>query len=234
MGLFNRIHRITVARVETFLQRVEDPELLMPRLVREMDAQLAIAAETEGKAVAALRAAQREATQLERKAASLQDGAAAALKAGDEQTARAALESAIDAETALSSASANVQRAQEVLDQARHARQHVARQLDELKRRRGEIVTRSRVARTRRKINHSIRGGGGSTDSILEAVDRLENAVDEAESELEVFSRLDGDGAVNASLEQRLEQLGRSARVDERLEALKRQLAGESTVRQGQ
>ena len=30
MGLFQRLHRITIGRIEAFLDRVEDPELVLP------------------------------------------------------------------------------------------------------------------------------------------------------------------------------------------------------------
>ena len=53
MGLISRIRRITVSRIENFLNTVEDPEVLFPQLVREMEDQVRAAISAETKALAA-------------------------------------------------------------------------------------------------------------------------------------------------------------------------------------
>ena len=45
MGVFTRLHRVTVGKIEVFLSRFEDPELVFPVLVKEMEEQLNAAAE---------------------------------------------------------------------------------------------------------------------------------------------------------------------------------------------
>ena len=63
MGLIQRIRRLTVARIENFLNTVEDPEVIFPQLVREMEDQVRAAISAETKALTALKAAEREACQ---------------------------------------------------------------------------------------------------------------------------------------------------------------------------
>ena len=56
MGLISRIRRITVSRIENFLNTVENPEVLFPQLVREMEDQVRAAISAETKALAACKA----------------------------------------------------------------------------------------------------------------------------------------------------------------------------------
>ena len=67
MGLINRIRRITLSRIENFLNTVEDPEVLFPQLVREMEDQVRAAVSAETKALAACKSAARDTDRIRRK-----------------------------------------------------------------------------------------------------------------------------------------------------------------------
>ena len=61
----------------------------------------------------------------------------------------------------------------------------------------------------------------GSSDSILDAVARLESQLEEAEAELEIQASFTGEGTASASLEKRLQELSNEAEIDRRLAQLK-------------
>ncbi len=42
MGLINSLKRITSARLDAFLDSVEDPEILLPRLVKELQGKVGV------------------------------------------------------------------------------------------------------------------------------------------------------------------------------------------------
>ncbi len=227
MGLFARLHRITVGRVEAFLARAEDPEIIFPQLVREMEDQLRLATDAEAKAAAAVKAAQRDLRTAAESGQRMHRGAALALQQGDEATARKALAAQIDAERSAAQAHDAVGGAEATRLQAEGARQQIQRQLEELRSKRNEILTRSRVAQTRQKIQRTVGGSAGTTDTILDAVARLEAGVEEVEAELEIQSRLTGGPATGPSLEARLSELEGQAQIESRLAELRRSVEGE-------
>lgn len=227
MGLFTRLHRVTIARIESFFDRVEDPEVMFPQLVREMEEQLREATDAEAKAAAALKGAQRELENARERIEKLGRGAQLAVKGGDETTAREAVSAQIDAERTAASAGENVERAKKTAAHASAARKRIQQQLEELRSRKEEIITRSRVAKTRQNIQQTVSGAGGGTDSILDAVARLEAGVEEAEAELEIQAAVVGDSTVSPSLEQRLDDLDRDAEIEKRMEQLRKQVGNE-------
>lgn len=225
MGIFRRLHRITLGRIETFLDRAEDPEMVFPVLLKEMQDQLSAATEAEAKALTALKMSQRDMANIQSKVDRYGNGAALALDKGDEETARMSVEAQIDAEKNLNFAQQNVDCATDSLDHATAARKRIQEQLNELHAKKEELLTRARVAKAQKKIQRTVSGSAGSTGSILDAVARLESSVEETEAELEIQSNLTGQGSASPSLEKRLDELGHESEVENRLAALRKQVA---------
>ena len=224
MGVFKRLHRITIGRIEAFLSRVEDPELLFPVLVKEMQEQLSAATEAEAKATATLKHCERDARKHSERIEKLKNGALQALKNKDETTARQAIESQMEAEKTAEFTQRGLDTAKASCERANAARKRIQEQLEELEAKKGEILTRARVAKVQKKIQRTVSGTVGSTDSILDAVARLEAQVEETEAELEIQAELTGEGSVSPSLERRLDELDREAEIDRRLAELRGQL----------
>ena len=227
MSIFKRLHRITLGRIEAFLDRAEDPEKLFPVLVQEMEEQLKAATEAEAKAMASLKAAQRDLQHQTDRVERFGRGASLALKKDDEDTARMSVEAQIEAEKMLAVCQQNVDIATDALDHATAARKKIQKQLDELRAKKDEILTRARVAKTQQKIQRTVSGSIGSSGSILDAVARLESSVEEAEAEIEIQANLTGDSTASPSLEKRLSELDHDAEVEKRLAALRQQAANE-------
>jgi phage shock protein A len=208
-----------------FLERLEDPEIVFPQLLRELQQQLSEAASQEARATAAVRRAELDADRARGRIDEFGDGAKLALEQGDEPTARQALTAQIDAEETLSRCERNIEVLRDTREYARSARHQLEEQLGELRARKDEILTRGRVVRARKKIQRTVTGSVGSSESILDAVARLETSVEEAEAELEIQSRLVGDSCASPSLDRRLAELHRDAEVERRLESLRPQTA---------
>ncbi len=223
MGLINRIRRLTVARIENFLNTVEDPEVLFPQLVREMEDQVRSAISAEAKALAACKSAERDAARTRQKLDRMARGAEAAVEKGDNNTARDAIKAQLALESDLKIQDDAVARAGRVYEDAKGARLQIEAQLDELRNKKNEILTRARVAKTRKKIEKTVNGSAYSTASILDAVVRMEDKVEEAEAELEIRSGMD-KGGTKPSLERRLDDLEREAEIDKRLAELKKRI----------
>jgi phage shock protein A len=226
MGLFTRLHRVTVGRIEAFLSRVEDPELVFPVLVNEMEEQLKAASEAEAKAIATLKHSEREVHKHKETIDKYGNGAYLAIREGDEETARQSLDAQIQAEQASEFSQRNLEIAQRSLERATLSRKRIQQQLGELRTKKDEILTRARVAKVQKKIQSTVSGTVGSSDSILDAVARLEAQIEESEAGLEIQASFTGEGTASASLEKRLEELSNEAEIDRRLAELKKK-AGE-------
>ena len=227
MSIFKRLHRITLGRIEAFLDRAEDPEKVFPILVQEMEGQLKAATEAEAKAMAAKKGALRDLQRQQERVDRFGRGASLALKKDDEETARMSVEAQIEAEKTLAIAQQNVDVAADSLDHASSARKTIQKQLDELRSKKDEILTRAKVAKAQQKIQRTVCGSVGSSDSILDAVARLEANIEEAEAELELQANLTGDSSASPALEKRLTELDHEAEVERRLKAIRQEVSKE-------
>ena len=224
MGLITRIRRLTVARIENFLNTVEDPEVIFPQLVREMEDQVRAAVSAETKALVALKAAERDSGNIRKKLDRMIRGAEIAVEKGDNETARDAVKAQIALESDLKAQDEAVTRAGRAYEDAKAARLQIEEQLEELRTKKNEILTRARIAKTQQKIEKTVSGHASSTASILDAVMRLEGKVEEAEAELEIRRGMDKDG-VSPSLERRLDELERDGEIEKRLAELKKRIS---------
>lgn len=223
MGLIQRIRRLTVARIENFLNTVEDPEVIFPQLVREMEDQVRAAIKAETTALAASKSAERDAGNTRQKLDRMLRGAEIAVEKGDDKTARDAVKAQIALESDLNVQDDAVARAGRAYEDAKSARMQIEEQLNELRTKKNEIITRARVAKTQQKIEKTVSGRVSSTTSILDAVDRMEGKVEEAEAELEIRRGME-KGGVTPSLERRLDELERDGEIEKRLAELKKRI----------
>ncbi len=225
MGILKRIRRITTAKVESFLARAEDPEQMFPQLVTEMEEQVRSSTDAEAKAMAAVRSAERSLDEVKQRVSRLADGAENAIDAADDALAREAIEAQVALEKDQESREEALDRARRVYDEARQARLDIQSRLEELKGKRDEIITRSRVLKTQQKVQQSLAAPTASSGSILDAVAAMEGKLQEQEAEIEVRREAVSGGA-NASLERRLDGLEKDSEVEKRLEALKARMRG--------
>lgn len=220
MGVFTRLHRITIGTIEAFLSRFEDPEIVFPVLITEMEEQLEAAVAAEANAQANLKRFERDLAKQQALIDKYGNGASTALQKENEELARQSLEAQIQAEKALEFMQRNLDIAQGALEKAMLSRKKIGQQLDELRSKKTEILTRARIAKVQKKIQCTVQGTSGSGDSILDSVARLEAKIEEAEAELEIHASFTGEGT-RPSLEKRLEELSNEAEINRRLAALK-------------
>ncbi len=226
MSIIARIKRVTVGKMEAFLTSVEDPEVVFPQLIKEMEEQVRAATDAEAKAMAAVKASERSRDQAGERLAKLVVGAEAALSQSDEATAREALEAQIQIEAEVARLAEVVATANNSYAEAHSARIQTQNQLDDVRAKKDEILTRARLARSQRKIQRTVQGPSASTGSILDAVSRMESQLEEQEAELAVRKEMTGGGG-SASLDRRIDDLHKRQEVERRLAALKAKIKGD-------
>jgi len=211
VGLIKRLQRITSARLKAFLDTVDDPETAIPQLVTELEDKVHIIANAEAKALSAVKSVQRKLDEAGGKVMRLSRGAELALKQGDEKTARDALTAQIKAEKEIETQKPSLAMAENALKDAREARMQLASQLEELKVRKDEILSRSRAAAIQKK-SHDI---AEPARNLLDEVARAEGKLDEDESHLQVQREIHANAG--SSLDDRLRKLERDTEVEDRM-----------------
>jgi len=218
MGLIDRLRRITMGRIEAFLDRVERPEDVLPDIVRQLQAKVKQVADAEVKALTALKGACRRLDEASGKMARMESGAAAAVQAGEDALARQALAAQIDAEKRVAAAEAEVARAQGAYDAAKTLRLQFQRDVATLKQRSGEIIARARAARARQAVSECFAVGG--SEDLLETIARMEEKVAQREDTIEAAADVAAD--LRIALADVSDETARSEEVQQRLDALKR------------
>lgn len=224
MSILSRIKRVTTGKLELFLSKSENPEVIFPQLIVEMEEAVRAATDAEAKAMAAVKHAEKALEDTRGKLQKMTTGAEAALLKEDEATAREAVEAQVALEAEVIRREAALQSAQDSLADARAARKETQQQLQEVRAKKDEILTRARVIQTQERVQRTVSGPSTSTGSILDAVAAMEAKIEEREANLSVQQDLAGSGSSSASLERRIDDMNREQEIDRRMAALKEKI----------
>ncbi len=223
MGRIDRLKTVTMARIEAFLASLENPEIVLPQLVKEMADTVAEATRAEAKALTAVTADRRRLDAASGRVGRLRKGAKLALDAGEVDTARQALAAQIKAEQDLEQCQATLATSEAAYQTARHVRQQIRNQLEQLKSRKEEILTRVRALRRREPAHpRNRRAREKQTRNILGLIAKMEMKLDEEEARLEINDQVRQTLGATFQHERAME-LENNAEVDRRLEELRRE-----------
>jgi phage shock protein A len=218
-SLINRLKRITVSRIESFLETVEHPEIIYPELIRELQDRIRDAANAESKAAAAFKADQRRLDESMGRSRRLEEGAEMALRLGNESLAREALAEQVRVDHGIEAKRLALLQSEAALQKARESRLHLQAQLKDLVQRKEEIISRARSVETAERIHRQVRKISVSGAALLEEVSRMRQD-DEANASLpgapDALSV-----AAGCSLEERLRALEREAEIERRLTSIR-------------
>jgi phage shock protein A len=218
-SLMNSLKRITVSRIESFLETVEEPETIYPELIRELQNRIGDAANGESKAAAAFKASQRRLDESTGRSKRLEEGAELALKLGNEPLAREALAEQVRVDRGIEEKRRALMQSESALQKARESRLHLQIQLKTLIQRKNEIITRARSEKAVERIDRQTRKMRTSGAAILEEVARMQ----QAEGENWALSRTSDElsGATERLLEERLRALEQDAEIERRLASIR-------------
>lgn len=226
VGFLKRVQRLTLAKINAFLDGAENPEQVFPQLVQEMRQECNKAIDAEATAIAALKRRQSEHGETAADVDKWAKRAELAVREGDDVLARQALESQVAAEKRLEHQQAALDTAQGAADRARQAREDLHAQLDEIERKRDEILARARSAKNQEEVQRVLAGVEANRGaSILDAVARMEEKVAETEARAGAYSEVATEMA-GGSAEAKFRDLERKSSVEERLAALKAKVGG--------
>ena len=219
MKRINRLKSITKARIEAFLGSLEKPEIIFPQLLKELADKVAEAGKAEAKALSAVKADRRRLDAAIGKAKRFEEGSQLAVKAGDIQTARQAIAAQIKAEKEQSQVRGSLEFSESAYNSAKSARQQLQQNLEELKLKKDQIIARAKSVENKKAVNDVVRG----TESILDAVARMESKVEECEDQIESQSEIAQTLGAGFTYE-RARELESNAEVDRRLNEIKKKI----------
>jgi phage shock protein A len=226
MSILDRIGTIIRANINDLLDGAEDPEKMLDQFIRDMESGIRDAREEVVEAMANEKRTAARVEQLEREAQEWESKAETALRAGDEELARAALvkseELARQAEAARQSWEGQKEQVAALRDQLKALED----KLENTKQRRDALLAKYQLTRAEAKVDTSA-AGLSKVDKALAEFERMEEEIlaeaDKAEARAEL-------AAASLDAETRLaeyEKMEAEQRIEERLAALKARLASE-------
>lgn len=222
MGIFKRLRDISLASLHDLLNRAEDPVALMNQYIRDMEAELADAEVAFAKQVAAEKRAQHLYEEAAEQAAKREQGALAALRAGDEALARRAIEGKKEQEALAASYRNQFEAAKAQSDEMRAQLQDMKNELERMRAEQRELTARAAAAKSQKRMNEAM--NKVKRGSAAAEFDRMKEKVVELEAEAEASGAFRGGPQ---RLDSDLAALQRRAEVDAELERLKKQLERE-------
>ena len=227
MGKIDRLKRITMGRIEAFLDSLEKPEYILPQLLKEMGRLVTEAANAKAKALSAVKAARRRLDEANGKVFRLENGVKLAVQADDMKTARQAIAVQIQAEQETQKRRAELELAEKAYQSASAIFIQLAANLTTLKEKNTAILKQRRqqqlTEQLQEKYTQTIVKPG---KDILDTIARMESKIEQQQVELEVQTELTKTLGVNFN-EERVQKLERDSQVDQRLNEIKKQFGKE-------
>ncbi len=216
---FSRMADIVRANINDLLDRAEDPENMIRQIILEME-------EAVNKATASVATAGAGEKRLERHRLEKTDlvevwrgKAELAVRSGEDDLARRALERKGTAERAAADLSAALEESRKTSEQLKRRLAQLKARLDETRMRQGTLIARCQAAEARKRIAEGISRIG---DDAVSNFERFCRSVEHEEAEAEAREEL---ADPRPSLEEAFEKLEREGSVEAELKALKQKLA---------
>ena len=226
MGRISRLKSITRSRIEAFLASLEDPEVILPQLIKEMEDRAREASRAEAKALSAVKGDRRRLDTALGRVIRFKEGAVLAVEVDEIDTARQAIAAQIQAEKEVEKCRNDLAVSESAYNSAGQVRRQLRQNLIELRLKKNDILTRSREIRSQKSSNKKL--GDLSRDAsknILDIVAKMESKIEEAEGEIEIKDEIARTLGVSFPYE-RVKVLESDAEVDRRLTEIKRNIQG--------
>lgn len=217
MSILTRIKDLMSANINAMLDKAEDPEKMANEYLRQLNEQLYEARTNVAAAMA-------DETKLQQKMMTFQgeteqwgSKAEAALRAADEQLAKAALSRKVQAQKLAEQYKQQYTAQEEQVDALQEALAGLETRIAETKAKKELIIAKKNRAQTQEALQNTVRSMGKA--NVLDKLDQLEEKVDDRLARADAMTKLEGD-----SLEARFKDLEKEQEVDAELAELKRKM----------
>lgn len=221
MGIFARLARLITANLNDLISKSEDPEKMLNQIVIDMASQLA---EAKKQVAVAIADEKRLGKQVETElaaAAEWERRAMLAVRAGDDALAKEAIARQKEHAGFAEQYRQQWQKQKTGVDQLKLALRALNNKIEEAKRKKDLLIARKKRAEAQKAIQETL--GGLKNASAFEAFDEMAQKVDRMEAEVEAGAEIAEEYSGDV-LKQRFQTLEATAGADEDLLALKRRM----------
>ncbi len=221
MGLFSRLGTLIRSNINELINKAEDPEKMLNQVLVDMKTQLVEAKKQVAVAIADEKRLKKQYEIEAAKAMEWEKKAMLAIKAGDDNLARAALQRKSEHEEVAETLRQQWEAQKASVEQLKSALRGLDAKIEEAKRKRNILVSRQKRAEAQRTINETLTNINST--SAFDTFERMSDRVTQIEAEAEATAEI-GGALPEASLESQFKALAASS-VDDELAALKKKMA---------
>ncbi len=221
MGIFSRLAQLIKSNLNDLISKSEDPEKMLNQIVLDMTNQLVEAKKQVASSIADEKRLAKQFEQETANAAEWERRAMMALRAGNEELAKEALNRKKEHDQLAQTFNDQWSKQKAAVDQLKRALRMLNDKIEEAKRKKNVLIARKKRAEAQKAIQETMHGL--KDQSAFETFDRMSQKIDQLEAEAEAGAELQEEytGDVLASKFQNLE---RNAGADDELAALKRKM----------
>ncbi|WP_282937118.1 PspA/IM30 family protein [Paenibacillus sp. RC67] len=219
MGIFKRLRDMTMASINDLLDKAEDPVKMLNQFLRDMEEDINEAEVAVAKQIAVEKKFKQQYEEAFEMVQKREEQALKALEQGNEDLARRALQDKKEHQTRYDEMKNQYDIAKGNADRLRNQLQEMKDEFSKMKNKKDLLVARAEAAKAQKQINQAMSGFG--TDNAAKGFDCMSEKVLQMEAEAEASSEL---RSKNRSLDDELDQLGKSDGVDDELAALRAKL----------
>ena len=221
MGIFSRLGTLIKSNLNDLISKSEDPEKMLNQVVLDMNNQLVEAKKQVASSIADEKRLAKQFEQEMAHAAEWERRAMMALRAGNEELAKEALQRKKEHDQLAETYKDQWTKQKNAVDQLKKALRMLNDKIEEAKRKKNVLVARKKRAEAQKAIQETMHGL--KDQSAFETFERMAGKIDQMEAEAEAASEIQEEytGDILASKFQSLE---RGANADEDLAALKRKM----------
>ena len=217
MGIFSRMSDIVNSNINALLDSAEDPEKMIRLIIQEMEDTLVEVRSSSARVLADRKTAERKLLRVTQEVSDWEEKAKLAISKGREDLARAALQEKRAMEEELEASGAELQAADEHIEQPINEVSQLQQKLSDAKAKQKAILMRSQTVHSRMAVKRQIHRS--ELDEAFSKFDKFERRMDNLEGELDAMD-LGREGGLAAEID----ALRDDDALNEELEALKRSM----------
>ena len=228
MNMMDRFFRVAKSNVNNVLSSLEDPEKVLEQAVADMQNDLVKIRQSYAEVSATQKRMEKQREQASTAANDWYKRAQLALEKGDEALAREALKRRQAFTETTESVGSQMDIQAKALDKLYLSMTELEAKIVEAKRQKDTLIARARTAKTSVQVNDMLSSMSGSNS--MEAFERMKAKVETYEARAEVAGELAASSQGGGSVEDQFKLLEAGSKVEDELDALKRQLGPGSAI----
>jgi len=221
MGIFSRLAQLIKSNINDLISKSEDPEKMLNQVVLDMNNQLVEAKKQVAASIADEKRLAKQAEAELANSAEWERRAMMALRAGNEELAKEALNRKKEHDTLAQTFKDQWQKQKAAVERLKQALRMLNDKIEEAKRKKNVLIARKKRAEAQRAIQETM--SGLKDQSAFETFDRMAQKIDQIEAEAEAGEEL-AEEYTGDVLAQKFANLEKTSGADDELAALKRKM----------